>query len=141
MVHALVKKGNSAWAGYPALMSITLKITGKLEVKGYQGKIMRLPLRLGYNSLEVYVPEIKGDTVLALPIRINNNKPQILSVKLKPVDRREIWIIHHSHNDIGYTDLQPNILALQIRNIREALQLIKKTASYPEEAQFKNGTP
>lgn len=136
MVHALVKKGNSAWqvirldVDYP-------ENTGKLEVKGYQGKIMRLPLRLGYNSLEVYVPEIKGDTVLALPIRINNNKPQILSVKLKPVDRREIWIIHHSHNDIGYTDLQPNILALQIRNIREALQLIKKTASYPEEAQYK----
>ena len=139
MVHALVKKGNSAWqvirldVDYP-------ENTGKLEIKGFRGEITRLPLRLGYNSLEVYVPEVKKDTVWEFPVRINNNKPQILSVGLKPVDKREIWIIHHSHNDIGYTDLQPNILALQIRNIREALQLIKKTASYPEEARFKWNT-
>lgn len=139
MVQALVKKDNAVW------QVIRLDVdfpenTGKLEIKGFRGKITRLPLKLGYNSLEVYVPEVKKDTAWVFPVRINNSKPQILSVKLKPVDNREIWIIHHSHNDIGYTDLQPNILALQIRNIREAMQLIKKTASYPEEARFKWNT-
>jgi len=41
------------------------------------------------------------------------------------------------HNDIGYTDVQPEIEKKQWRNLDEALQLIKQTRDYPWESRFK----
>ena len=43
----------------------------------------------------------------------------------------------HSHNDIGYTDIQPNIAKKQAHNVLRALELIRKTKDYPAGARFK----
>lgn len=42
---------------------------------------------------------------------------------------RSIWLIHHSHTDIGYTHPQPVVLELQRRFLDEALDLAER---YPE---------
>ena len=39
---------------------------------------------------------------------------------------RKIYVIHHSHTDIGYTDLQEQILFNQADNIRQAVKLMKR---------------
>ena len=49
----------------------------------------------------------------------------------------EIYILMHSHNDIGYTDIQPNIAKKQAHNVVRALELIEKTKNYPPGARFK----
>ena len=43
----------------------------------------------------------------------------------------------HSHNDIGYTDIQPNIAKKQAHNVLRALELIQKTKDYPAGSRFK----
>lgn len=48
-----------------------------------------------------------------------------------------IFLITHSHNDIGYTDIQPNILKLQTDNLSEALLLIKASRDYPDGSRYK----
>ena len=50
---------------------------------------------------------------------------------------KEIWCMHHSHLDIGYTHPQPMLLELQGDYIEQAMEMCEKTADYPEEAQFK----
>jgi len=49
----------------------------------------------------------------------------------------EIYVLMHSHNDIGYTDIQPNIAKKQAGNVLRALELIRQTKDYPVGARFK----
>jgi hypothetical protein len=51
-----------------------------------------------------------------------------------------IYLLPHSHVDIGYTHLQPEVEQKQWQNIELALALCKKTADYPPEARFKWNT-
>ena len=46
---------------------------------------------------------------------------------------REVYIVHHSHTDVGYTDLQEQVIYNQANNIRRAVELI--------ENGIKNNTP
>jgi hypothetical protein len=49
----------------------------------------------------------------------------------------EIFILPHSHNDIGYTALQADVVKKQNSNIETGLWLARETADYPEGARFK----
>jgi alpha-mannosidase len=55
----------------------------------------------------------------------------------EPARKWVVYVLPHSHVDIGYTHLQPEVEKLQIRNINAALDLCRQTADYPPEAQFK----
>ncbi len=59
-------------------------------------------------------------------------------VGASPPERKwEVYVLMHSHNDIGYTDIQPNIAKKQAHNVVRALELIEKTKNYPPGARFK----
>ena len=46
-----------------------------------------------------------------------------------------MYIIHHSHTDIGYTDLQEQVIYNQIHNIKKVITLLKRgyEANLPEK--------
>ncbi|MBK7175081.1 MAG: hypothetical protein IPH84_18100 [Bacteroidales bacterium] len=50
---------------------------------------------------------------------------------------KEVLIMHHSHLDVGFTHLQPVALALQVEYINQALELLDRTADYPEASRPK----
>jgi hypothetical protein len=53
-------------------------------------------------------------------------------------DRKwEIFLIHHTHVDIGYTHTQDEVMEKQWRNLEKAMDLIDSTADMPEGARFK----
>ena len=54
-----------------------------------------------------------------------------------PVRPWTIYLLPHSHNDIGYTTLQPDVERKQINNLKTAMRLARDTAGYPEGARFK----
>ncbi len=39
---------------------------------------------------------------------------------------KKVYIVHHSHTDVGYTDLQEQVIFNQVQNIRNVIALIKK---------------
>jgi len=57
-------------------------------------------------------------------------------VKLDPVHKVLIYILPHSHHDLGYTDVQANIEEKQMHNISLAIDLARKTANYPDGSRF-----
>ncbi len=58
------------------------------------------------------------------------------AVDRKPVRKLLIYVLPHSHHDLGYTALQADVEEKQIKNILQGIELARKTASYPEGARF-----
>ncbi|MDP9076160.1 MAG: glycoside hydrolase [Bacteroidota bacterium] len=52
-------------------------------------------------------------------------------------DNWSVYVLPHSHVDIGYTNTQAKVLKLHMSNIDESIKLAEKTQNYPEEARFK----
>ena len=48
-----------------------------------------------------------------------------------------IYLISHTHTDIGYTDHQDTVFRQQLEFIDQAIELGEATAHYPEEARYK----
>ena len=49
----------------------------------------------------------------------------------------EIHILHHTHVDVGYTDLQPVVYEKHVEYIGLALDYCQATDDYPEDARFR----
>jgi len=58
-------------------------------------------------------------------------------VTARPARQWTIYLLPHSHVDIGYTKLQTLVEADQKRFLEEAIDAARRTAGYPEGAQFK----
>jgi alpha-mannosidase len=97
----------------------------------------RLDLKTGYNSLEFLVPAVDKERPVAIEVAIDGGAVLRRSVPLRPVVPREIWLLPHSHVDIGYSDPQPVVEKKHWRYLREAIDLAEKTAGYPEGSRFK----
>lgn len=57
-------------------------------------------------------------------------------ITVPAVIHRDIHLIHHSHNDIGYSHLQAEVETIQNNNIFQALELIDRTKDYPADSRF-----
>ena len=62
--------------------------------------------------------------------------PLASTIELKPVRKVQVYILPHSHHDLGYTDLQANVEEKQMQNIALGMDLARRTATYPEGARF-----
>jgi hypothetical protein len=65
-----------------------------------------------------------------------NNIALTETVSVKPAREVLVYVLPHSHHDLGYTDLQAAVEEKQMQNITLAMELANKTASYPEGARF-----
>jgi len=108
-----------------------------VEVSAEGMDTVKQSLNLGANILYVSIPAVELVHEIPVAISINGELAQRSALWLKPVNRRELYLLSYSHNDIGYTDIQPVIEKKQWRNLDEALRLIKQTQGYPWEARYR----
>ena len=94
-------------------------------------------LTSGRQTLEAFLPPVEKPTSAPITLSIGSQVAARASVDVAPVRKWEVYVLMHSHNDIGYTDTQPNIAKKQAQNVRRALELIRQTKDYPEGSRFK----
>jgi alpha-mannosidase len=94
-------------------------------------------LSVGANVFYIPITVVKEPKEIPIFFTVNDVRISRRLVPVKPVRSRDIYILSYSHNDIGYTDLQPNIEKKQMKNLDDALDLIQKTKEYPPDARFK----
>jgi alpha-mannosidase len=106
-----------------------------LRIDGLEPKT--LSLRFGSQGLGVSIPASQTDTTLAITLGVSGRTVLRREVPLKPVRKSVIYILPHSHVDIGYTELQTDVERKQIANIARGIELARATAANPEGARYK----
>jgi hypothetical protein len=108
-----------------------------VEISTPNREPIKAALSVGANIFLLPIPAVSSERVMPVVFQVNDTVVDRFDVKLKPVTQRTLYLLPYSHNDIGYTDLQPNIERKQWRNLEQALALIQATRNYPPDARFK----
>ncbi|MGB9687970.1 polysaccharide lyase family protein [Thermogutta sp.] len=91
----------------------------------------------GTQEIIVPVPRVVERKEVNLVARASDKVILETKVPLAPVREWVVYLLPHSHVDIGYTDIQTKIEQNHWRFYEQALETAAKTADYPPEAQFK----
>ncbi len=114
----------------PYLESFDAQLEG-----GVQPQALRVSL--GNQSVWVEAPLAGRETELKLSLTANGQPLARQEIILEPVRVTAIYLLPHSHVDIGYTALQSDVVRKQNSNLEAGMRLARETADYPEGARFK----
>src|SRR5215469_4386113 len=98
-------------------------------------EVDRRDLHEGQHVFQVLTAPVTATQNVNVTVAIGDKTTSSV-VKLDPVHKVLIYILPHSHHDLGYTDIQSNIEDKQVNNISRAIDLARKTANYPEGSRF-----
>ncbi len=120
-----------------------IKIPIRCYGQPFQGKIsitnndpMDISLETGWNNIYYQVKEVDQDTFVSVEIKQEDRAVATRDFVIPPSKQMILYLLPHSHNDIGYTHVQTEVLKIQHGNIIKALDLIERTKDYPPEARF-----
>lgn len=112
---------------------------GKLTIQ-YDGKIITETIPdsdLGLSEFTASFPSEIMEDDKKLKIRFDSKQNSSMFEYLMPAARKwNLYLLPHSHLDIGYTHEHEGVLNVQWRNIEKAIDLINKTKSNPYGSQY-----
>jgi hypothetical protein len=111
-----------------AAAAVTVNVNGMAAQQGTVGS--------GLQPLEILLPEVSTDSTLQVSVLQGKKLIGQKAVTLKPVRKITVYVLPHSHNDIGYTEIQSDVEKKQINNLLKGIDFAKKTKNYPEGARF-----
>ncbi|MEI7909239.1 MAG: polysaccharide lyase family protein [Verrucomicrobiota bacterium] len=133
---ALVDKGGKLFQ--PVALSVVCLGTPQDAAVCVNGaETGRVKLAQGSQEFETLVPAVDKVTQATISLVTDGKTLASRTLTLTPVRKWEVYVLMHSHTDIGYTDIQPNIEKKQAQNVIRALDLIRATKDYPAGAKFK----
>jgi alpha-mannosidase len=91
----------------------------------------------GKHSMEFTVPAVTDEMTATVALEVAGQPVFQTELRRKPVRKWVVYVLMHSHTDVGYTDLQPNIEKRQAQNVVRALELIRETKDLPVGERFK----
>ncbi len=95
--------------------------------------VVHVTLQTGYNKLNIpaYSPDFTG--IDTLQFIVNTTDTIYKPVTITPTRNFVFYIIHHSHNDIGYSGLQTDVEKIQDKNIRDAIRWVNNNKNAKEK--------
>jgi len=106
-----------------------------LVVRAEHQQIESRVLSAGTHTFNVYVDPVETGRQVLIEYQVAG-KSESAEVRIEPVRKVQIFILPHSHHDLGYTDLQGNVEEKQMANISRGIELARNTANYPPGAGF-----
>lgn len=94
-------------------------------------------LRLGNNTVEVLLAAVEREASVTIEVKVAGKPIARREEILKPVRKWEVYLLHHSHVDIGYTHVQTEVERMQWENLKQAVFLARGTEEVAPEARFK----
>jgi len=105
-----------------------------LHVEGQPPRAMTV--QPGAQTLEYSLPMIESPRRLELALDYGGQAVVRQAAALRAARKTTIYILAHSHTDIGYTELQSDIEDKQVNNLLLGMEYARRTANYPPGARF-----
>ncbi len=102
----------------------------------HSGK-MTVTLNPGYNAFRIQIPASRAGKEEVFNLLKEGKPPLDKRLKLTSVRPWKIFLVQHTHTDIGYTRPQTEILPEHLRYIDYALDYCDQTDSLPDDARFR----
>lgn len=96
-----------------------------------------ITLHLGPQRLQLPVPAADFERAVRIVVEVAGQTVLQRELPLKPVRKFVMYLLPHSHVDIGYTALQTDIERKQMANIARGIELARATAGNPEGSRYK----
>jgi len=112
--------------------------SGELQVRTPQ-VLFSLPLEkiaAGKTVVSVNVPDIQKPAQATFTLKIGKEFIKH-EVQLQPGKKWTLYLLPHSHTDIGYTDLQTRVAKNHMDYLDSVIDFCKATNDYPDEAKFR----
>jgi hypothetical protein len=93
------------------------------------------PVKAGRQTLKLLVPAVEAEHQAEVSVEVGGESLAV-PVTLRPVRQLTIYVLPHSHHDLGYTDFQTNVVEKQMANLRKAMAIARQTENYPAGARF-----
>ena len=104
-------------------------------VVGVQGQQPRpVEFQYGHQTLDYTIAAPSAEQTLHVDIRAGAQTVAARDLALKPAKHLTVYILPHSHTDIGYTAIQTDIEEKQVNNLLQGLACARRTANYPPGA-------
>src|SRR5215211_6023704 len=91
----------------------------------------------GRSILDLLVPEVHEPSTFSLRVEAGEGEPFEAGVEVRPQRKWSVFLVHHSHLDIGYTDTQSSVLQHHLQYLDSVLDLVSATDDWPEDAKFR----
>jgi len=93
---------------------------------------------LGDGRTDVLVPEVGSSQRRSFEVLSAGGEVLCQGeVIVRPARKWSVFLVHHSHLDVGYTDRQEVVVANHLQYLDSALDLVERTASWDADAQFR----
>ncbi|MDP2338512.1 MAG: glycoside hydrolase family 38 C-terminal domain-containing protein [Bacteroidota bacterium] len=100
-------------------------------------EIQKTGIKKGDNLVLLTVPDVSTPKKINVSVKGDPDLAGSFSFIITPVKKWEVYLVQHSHTDIGYTRPQSEILAEHMRYIDYALDYCDQTDAMPNEAKFR----
>ena len=106
-----------------------------VEVNGVEST--KQILKPGYKVIEGFAPAVQEPTSVQIEAKVAGKSIGRQTLTIKPVRKWEVYLLHHSHVDIGYTHVQTEVEQKHWQYYKQVIDLARKTADYPAGSAFK----
>ncbi|MHB8865643.1 MAG: polysaccharide lyase family protein [Pirellulaceae bacterium] len=106
-----------------------------VQVEGADPLAVTLPP--GPARFEVNVPAVEAPTTIGVTLDCGGITLGSQTVTLKPVRKWVVYLLPHSHVDIGYTHVQTDVERAQWKYLEMAIDAARKSADNPPGSRFK----
>ncbi len=118
------------WVDHPYAETIEAVV----RVAGAEPKPVQL--KPGRQALNFTLPVVEAETTLPIVVESGGQTIVKAEVRRQPVRKMTVFILPHSHTDIGYTEIQTEIEDKQVNNLLQGIAYARQTATNPPGARF-----
>lgn len=112
----------------------------EVSVRGAGIAPQNMVIEPGNRIMDVLAPAVERDETVTVELVADGVVAASYEAVVKPVRKWDVYLLPHSHVDIGYTHVQTDIERMQVEHIRNGIKAARETAGMSDGAQFKWNT-